>query len=766
MSDQATATVSPVRAEGFWDGLEHAYIPPAERRIPASLRLHEEAEVVTDPITFEVIRHNLWNINQEHSSTIENLSVSTIMLESRDYQTAICTESGEILFFGLGVQYFAGWMDYVIAYVMEHHGEDIAEGDMWMVNDPWIGTAHQPDVNLLCPVFVDGRLFCWVVNAAHMNDVGGTVPGSFCPNAQDVYFDPPIFPPCRIVQDGKINSEIEGIYRRQSRTPVNLALDLRATIAGNHAARERMLALVEKYGAATVKGVMRGLLDSTQESFKQMLAKIPDGTWSERLYQEVAVTGDRGVYRIELQMRKQGDVLTFSNEGTDPQVGAINLPFAGWRGGVMAVLNVVMLADHMGVVGGAARQLRFDPQPGTLTCPDYGVAVSPAGIYATEVGVSMANSVISKMLMCAEDPTLRARALTPTNAQWQIHIHAGVNQRGTYYVGPMLDGMIGMTGATPYRDGEFATGSFYAPEGRGPNVESYERDWPMLYLYRRRDIDSGGTGRFRGGVGGRLAYIPYNGEMGLGVYTAEGVPKTLGVMGGGPGPAGQTKLRRDSRTFAAFAAGELPGSLEQVGGEHVQVFGKGDALVVEDNDVLEWNWSGSGGYGDPLTRAAAAVLADLRSGVISERAALDDYGVVLADGEVDEQATLELRRKLRGERLARSGSPAEVPLELGCEIPAGAVSIGEELWVDRDDGTYRCAHCGAVTGTLEEHAKSRLAVHEGAVTDISPLFEDPAIYVDDPVLWRELYCTGCGVRLSTEVARPGDPPVAEFRLEL
>ena len=105
-------------------------------------------------------------------------------------------------------------------------------------------------------------------------------------------------------------------------------------------------------------------------------------------------------------------------------------------------------------------------------------------------------------------------------------------------------------------------------------------------------------------------------------------------------------------------------------------------------------------------------------------------------------------------------------MTLGSELPAGAISIGEELWVDRDDGTYRCAHCATVTGTLAEHAKSRLAIHEGKVTDISPLFEDPSIYVDDPVIWRELYCTGCGVRLSTEVARPGDEPVAEFRLEL
>ena len=175
------------------------------------------------------------------------------------------------------------------------------------VNDPWVGTAHQPDVNLLCPVFVEGKLFCWVVNAAHMNDVGGTVPGSFCPNAKDIFFDPPCFPPCRMVRDGKIDAELEWIYRRQSRTPINLALDLRAAVAGNHASRERVLGLIAKYGAATVKGVMKGLLDSNQESFKALLAKIPDGKWSERLYQEVAVTGDRGVYPVALQMHKGGE---------------------------------------------------------------------------------------------------------------------------------------------------------------------------------------------------------------------------------------------------------------------------------------------------------------------------------------------------------------------------------------------------------------------------------------------------------------------------
>ncbi len=129
--------------------------------------------------------------------------------------------------------------------------------------------------------------------------------------------------------------------------------------------------------------------------------------------------------------------------------------------------------------------------------------------------------------------------------------------------------------------------------------------------------------------------MPYNGEMGLGVYTAEGIPKTAGVMGGTPGNAGQTRLLRGAGALDAFAAGKLPTWPEELGGESVQLFGKGDAVMVEADDVLEWNWTGSGGYGDPLFREPAAVHADFVAGIISAGAATAEYGVVLADDGAD-----------------------------------------------------------------------------------------------------------------------------------
>jgi N-methylhydantoinase B len=754
------------REPGFWDGQNHSYMPPEEMVIPPGLALHRDSIEVTDPITFEVIRHSLWNINQEHSSIIENLSVSPITLETRDYQTALLTEDGQILFFGLGVQYFAGWMDWVIKYVIQHHGDEIRDGDMWLVNDPWVGTAHQPDVNLLCPVFHEGRLFSWVVNSCHQNDVGGTVPGSFCPDAKDIFFDPPCFPPCRMVRDGQIDSQLESIYRRQSRTPINLALDLRAAVAGNHASRERVLGLIAKYGAPTVKGVMNRLLDANEESFRAILAKLPDGVWSERLYQEVAVTGDRGVYPMALQMQKKGEELIFSNRGTHPQVGAINMTAAAWRGTILHALNLIVIPDQMGVVGGAARRMTFAPTPGTLSCADWGAAVSPAGLFTTLIGVSMAATVFSRMLLCSQDEQLRSQALTAPNSQWQQHIHAGTNQRGSYYIGPMLDGMLGQTGPTHRADGIFGNGSFFAPDARGPNVESYERDWPMLYLYRRQDRDSGGGGRFRGSNGGREAYIPYGGDMGLAVYSAEGVPKTSGLLGGLPGIVGQSKVLTGTDTRAAFDRGELPLDVALVGGTEVPIEGKGEALAVAADYAFEWNWSGSGGHGDPLTREAARVAADVVEDSVSRAAAHDTYGVVLSDdGSLDEAATTLQRRARRIERLRLAGLDTE-PRDPDARVPEGVDTIGDDYWLDSDMRQYRCAHCGEPTGSFDEHPKADLAAADRRVQDISANFGDETRFVDQQMIWREFYCRGCGVMLANEIAVPGDEPLVEIKLDL
>src|SRR4029453_12352426 len=192
----------------------------------------------------------------------------------------------------------------------------IFEEDMFLSNDPWVGAAHQMDVTLLCPIFWDGKLFCWITNVLHQYDVGGITPGSFCPNARDAFDEGILIPPIKIIERGELRRDIEGVYLRASRNPYLVALDLRAQIAGNLTATKRITQLIAPYGPDVVKGVMRKIIDNAEAAFLAKMAKLPDGAWRERSYVEVAKVGDRGTYPVMLTMRKEGDRLVFDNAGT------------------------------------------------------------------------------------------------------------------------------------------------------------------------------------------------------------------------------------------------------------------------------------------------------------------------------------------------------------------------------------------------------------------------------------------------------------------
>ena len=394
--------------------------------MPPNLTLSTEAETEIDPITYEVVRHGLWNANAEHVREIENLAVSQITVEIRDFQPCILTEDAELLYFGPCLQYMSGMLDMMTRYILEHRGERVVDGDMWLCNDPIIGTAHQPDVGLMCPVFVDGEVFCWVANISHQNDIGGTVPGSFCPNAEDAFWDPPCLPPFKIVEDNQIVPDMEALYRRCSRTPENLSLDLRATIAGNNAAR----APHPRPGREVRQGGRQGR-DAARP--RRQPARLRSGARDDprrRLLRAadpggLAATATAAPTRCRPRSASGASELIWDNVGTHDQVGAINVGFAAWRGAILGSINVLMLPGQMGCIGGAARLCKFDPEPGTITAPDWGAAVSPAGVYATETAISLGNALVSKMMLASSDETMRANAVTPDGAQWPCHFVAG-----------------------------------------------------------------------------------------------------------------------------------------------------------------------------------------------------------------------------------------------------------------------------------------------------------------------------------------------------
>lgn len=645
-----------------WNGVDLPYIPAEPLDIPESVTLHDEAATDVDPVTHEVVRHSLWNANRENGNTIENLAVSLITLATRDFQTAILTEDGEFVYFGPYLQYFAGTIDVFVKWLIEHRGAEagIDPGDMFLSNDPWIVSPHQPDVGIVAPVFHEGEIFCWVANMMHHVDVGGVDPGSFCVSAEDIFDDPPCLPPMKIVAGGEISAEREAIFRRTSRMPDQVAMDLRAGIAGNNVAVERVEDLIDQYGAATVKGSMRKLIRDGEAAVAELLADIPDGTWRERIYRTEAYPDDESLHPVQMNLHKEGSQLTFDNAGTGRQVGSANNTYAVWRGAIVSMVNLLTQPEKMGATGGLIRHLDFDLEPRTMNAPEYGIAtqppvegaaVSPAGSTANEISVSLANSVVSKMLLSTDDPALRAKATAPTMAQWQGAIAQGADFEGNIFIGPMVEGMIGCTGPTPERDGEFANGLIWVPEGRGPNVEENERRWPIMYLYRDELPDSGGAGRRRGGNGGRVAFTFHEG-MGEVQAGAGGIPMTVGLFGGSPGNRSETLVVHGSNVNDRFAAGDPPTEVRDLDGDRQQPAGMAPDIVGDPNTAIEWWWGTPGGYGDPLTREPERVAQDVRRGAVSAETAEAVYGVVLENGTVDVTATEQLRERRRQARLA------------------------------------------------------------------------------------------------------------------
>ncbi|MHB1930631.1 MAG: hydantoinase B/oxoprolinase family protein, partial [Acidimicrobiales bacterium] len=186
------------------DSLAFGYLPGERIVVDPSVVFHTEADPDPDPITYEVVRSKFWNLNMDHEETIRLVSGSNIVIEGYDFNASILTEEGEGVVFGPSNLFFAGCADLCAKWTLEHRSANpgIHDGDVFIQNDPWVGTNHQMDVAVFGPVFWEGRLFGWVYNAVHQREIGGIEPGGFIQSATDVHTEPTFWPPTKFVEGG------------------------------------------------------------------------------------------------------------------------------------------------------------------------------------------------------------------------------------------------------------------------------------------------------------------------------------------------------------------------------------------------------------------------------------------------------------------------------------------------------------------------------------------------------------------------------------
>jgi N-methylhydantoinase B len=614
------------------------------------------------------------------------------------------------------------------------------------------GGLHQNDVIVYQPVFHDGELFAWTSAIAHQPDLGGVGLGSFSPAAQDVFSESLPTPPVKVVRGGQLQRDVADLWVRRSRVPMLIGLDLRAKIGANNVGAERLHALIDQYGADTVKAVMKRMMSDAESRLRAKLTSLPDGSWSATGYQDQSHEGDRNLHKITVKTTKSGDHLTFDFTGTDPQAGVINCTYAGMRGGVMLALLPILAGDIPWSAGGLMRCFDLVTEEGTLNNATFPAAVSRGPIGPAWLTGSLVAECLAQML--DRDLELGRNVQATCCGTWDTAVIAGLDERGEQpvpFLSIIMEPMAGGYGARPHADGIDTGGLFCIPMGRVPDVEMTEFLYPVLTLWRREVPDSGGPGRHRGGLGASIAITPHGTSVPMGLVLAsagKAVAQNAGLCGGHPGNSGLDVVARRSRVAELLASGHMPAELDEVSDE-LEPGQNYASSYLAPGEVFQMTWQGGGGYGDPLTRDPEAVAHDLRERKVTEGAAVGVYGVVVTDGAVDTAATAVERDRLRSARKARSRPLGETR---GSVDVSGARRIDDNL-VELSGGEVACGHCGQGLGEVE---RLGVALYEGPPTDAGPqILADAADYVDAPVVFRQYCCPSCWTAIYSAVV-PAD----------
>jgi len=617
-----------------------------------------------DPLTYEVIRHRITTITEDMGDALKRMSGSVVVTDCNDFGTAVLDETGDSVQIGMFNMGLSAGVDLAVKWTLENRAErpGIRPGDMFFSNDPWVGGGmHQNDASVLAPLFHDGELFAWTAAVAHQVDLGGVSPGSWSVDGQDVFSESTPIPPVRIVEGGELRTDIEDVYLRRSRVPRLVGLDLRAKIGANNVAHDQLLRLIDKYGPATVKAVMRRMMDDAETRVRDKLRDLPDGAWRSVAHQDSARAGDRQVHKILLEMRKERDRLVFDFTGTDAQVeGFSNCTFAGLHGGIMPVLLTMLCGDIPWSPGGISRCVDIVSAPGTLNNCTFPAGVGKASVASAWATQNAVSECVASLL--ATSDRHQKSAMSVCCGTWDLTLIAGLDQHGNGFATMLCDAMAGGMGARVHADGVDTGGANAIAMGRVADVEMNEFAFPILYLWRREETDSGGPGRMRGGLGGSSCFTPHDcgaDEMHL-VLSATGkaLPQAAGLSGGYPANTQHSVLVRDADLDGLFSQGVVPTALEQLGGtahvmpEHLET-------DLSRRDVYYTHWQGGGGYGDPLRRDPASVALDAARGKVSPEAASAVYGVALdPSGRPDPDATETLRDRRRRQRAAGARTEA------------------------------------------------------------------------------------------------------------
>lgn len=558
---------------------------------------------LADAVAMEVFSNRLLAIAEDMGLVLIRSSFSSNIKERRDCSTALFDAKGRLIAQADHIPIHLGAMIGALEAALARHPlEAIQPGDAFIANDPYLaGGSHLPDISIITPVHIDGRIRFFAGNIAHHADVGGRTPGSTSGTSRSIFEEGIRLPVIRIARAGAIDEDLLELIAHNTRDPEERLLDLRTQIGTNARGAAMLTDLVARMGWTATETAIEDILAYTATRLRNRIAALPDGTWRfERSLDDDGFEGPR--VPIVCTATIEGSALTLDFEGSGPEArGAVNLPDSALKASVYYSVKAVLdpgLMPNQGMI-----------DPITIRLPERSIVRPhpPAAVAARAVTSNRLCGAVFGALMQALPPELRmASANDSTSATSVAGWHA---RRGATYVYP--ESMGGGAGAMADRDGMDAI-HVHTVNSTNLPVEALELEYPLLLDEYALVPDSGGAGKFRGGLGmARQIRVLEDGT----IFSARSDAHVVAAPGlDGGCPSNTTRIVRNPGT-----------NREEV------LHSKASGLVLAAGETIRVETLGGGGFGAPEERDPDALARDLREGKVSEAAARRDHGDALVE---------------------------------------------------------------------------------------------------------------------------------------
>ncbi|MGE0748724.1 MAG: hydantoinase B/oxoprolinase family protein [Rhodospirillales bacterium] len=558
-----------------------------------------------DPVTLSVLKGRLEEIANEMDATLFRAAFSPVIAEARDASNAIYdAANGDTLIQGKSaLPIFIGSMSFAVKAVIEKFGTrpDLADGDLYVLNDPYLGGTHLNDIKLVRPVFHNGRIVCWLASAGHWTDVGGNIPGNFNPVATETFQEGVRIPPSKLAAKGVLNDDLVQIMLAMSRLPGHAYGDLNGQLNALDLGARRLAELIAEYGAEALAETFAELRARAARMTRSYIAELPDGTYSfdDRLDNDGITDAP---LTVAVDMTIAGETMTLDFSRSSPAcAGPMNISYPSTVAACYVAIKHIF--PDVPANAGCLETIRFVIPEGSIL---HARAPRPVCGY-TETVTRVIDAIFGAMGKAAPERvngapsgTINAMSISgsrPGGDRWVLFAFFGGGQGGC----PVSDGLS---------NGNPAMGmATIAP------AEILEAAYPVMFTQWALRPDSAGAGRFRGGLGTIHELELLADAATLSHFSERTRSAPFGAVGGLPATPNVVTCTQDGTpTHPAFG-------------------GKLTNARLKKGDRFRFETPGGGGYGPPAERPRAAIERDVRMGYVSRAAARRDYGIDVPDAD-------------------------------------------------------------------------------------------------------------------------------------